>query len=198
MPASRKKGIDMAVRISLTLTMVSVTLALVGCGKAGPDGATASSSEGRATQLSWSAADACSILGKEEAAAILKQEISETQLSLVHEAGSAEAATSECAYLGADGSSVARMMARWSPINDNTADAIATARSTTAATMKAFTSAPLEDVPGLGKAAFLATKVNQLNVFLDDARMVIITVEKVPDGASGKDLAIAIAKKIGA
>ena len=146
----------------------------------------------------WNAADACSILDKAAVAEILGREISSTQLSLVHEAGSADAATSECAYLGADGASVARLMARWSPINDNTTEAIAMARSTTEASMKAFSSVPLEDVPGLGKAAFLAPNISQLNVFIDDARMIMVTVEKVPDGAQGKDLAVAMAKKAGA
>lgn len=146
----------------------------------------------------WNAADACSILDKAAASAILKREIASTQLSLVHEADASNAATSECAYLGEDGASVARLMTRWSPINDNTPDAIAMARSTTAASMKAFSSAPLEDVPGLGKAAFLATAISQLNVFIDEARMIMVTVEKVPDGESGKDLAVAMAKKAGA
>jgi len=150
------------------------------------------------TPSAWNAADACSILDKAAVAEILGREIASTQLGLVHEAGSSDAATSECTYLDADGASVARLMTRWSPINDNTTDSIAMARSSTAATMKAFSSVPLEDVAGLGKAAFLAPNISQLNVFIDDARMIVVTVEKVPDGASGKDLAIALAKKAGA
>ena len=57
---------------------------------------------------------------------------------------------------------------------------------------------PLKDIPGLGKAAFPAPTISQLNVFIDDARMIMVTVEKVPDGVQGKDLAVALAKKAGA
>ena len=189
-----------------TLAVILVLAGLTGCDQKAPatntDAATDSKAEvaTAATEQpsSWNAADACSILDKAAVAEILGREISSTQLSLVHEAGSADAATSECTYLGADGASVARLMTRWSPINDNTTESIAMARSSTAATMKAFSSVPLEDVPGLGKAAFLAPNINQLNVFIDDARMIVVTVEKVPDGAQGKDLAVALAKKAGA
>lgn len=189
-----------------TFAVVLIVAGLTGCGQKAPEPAAGSAPDSTpevaaaapATTPAWNAADACSILDKAAVAEILGREIASTQLSLVHEAGSTDAATSECAYLGADGASVARLMTRWSPINDNTAESIAMARSSTAAAMKAFSSVPLEDVPGLGKAAFLAPNISQLNVFIDDARMIMVTVEKVPDGASGKDLAVAIAKKAGA
>ena len=42
-----------------------------------------------------------------------------------------------------------------------------------------FSSVPLKDIPGLGKAAFPAPTISQLNVFIDDARMKVVTVEKV-------------------
>ncbi len=189
-----------------TLAVILVLAGLTGCDQKAPETNTDAATDSKAEVAtaateqpsSWNAADACSILDKAAVAEILGREISSTQLSLVHEAGSADAATSECTYLGADGASVARLMTRWSPINDNTTESIAMARSSTAATMKAFSSVPLEDVPGLGKAAFLAPNINQLNVFIDDARMIVVTVEKVPDGAQGKDLAVALAKKAGA
>ncbi len=189
-----------------TLAVILVLAGLTGCDQKAPETNTDVATDSKAEVAtaateqpsSWNAADACSILDKAAVAEILGREISSTQLSLVHEAGSADAATSECTYLGADGASVARLMTRWSPINDNTTESIAMARSSTAATMKAFSSVPLEDVPGLGKAAFLAPNINQLNVFIDDARMIVVTVEKVPDGAQGKDLAVALAKKAGA
>jgi len=189
-----------------TFAVMLVLAGVAGCDQKAPDSTAAPAADSKPevataateTPSAWNAADACSILDKAAVAEILGREISSTQLSLVHEAGSADAATSECAYLAADGSSVTRLMTRWSPINDNTTEAIAMARSTTEASMKAFSSVSLEDVPGLGKAAFLAPNISQLNVFIDDARMIMVTVEKVPDGASGKDLAVALAKKAGA
>lgn len=188
-----------------TSTLLLVLAGLTGCHQDTPSPAAdapatspqATAPAGASAPSGWNAADACSVLDKAAVAEILGREIASSQVSLVHEADGSNAATSECAYLGADGASVARLMTRWSPINDNTPDAIAAARSTTEASLKAFNSAPLEDVAGLGKAAFLAPAISQLNVFLDDARMIVVTVEKVPDGASGKDLAIAMARKAG-
>lgn len=189
-----------------TFAVLLVLAGLTGCNQKAPDSTAAPAPDIKPeaatatteTPSAWNAADACSILDKAAVAEILGGEIASTQLSLVHEADGANAATSECAYLGADGASVARLMTRWSPIKDNTTEAIAMARSTTEASMKAFSSVPLEDIPGLGKAAFLAPTISQLNVFIDDARMIMVTVEKVPDGAQGKDLAVAMAKKGGA
>lgn len=189
-----------------TFAVLLVLAGLTGCNQKAPDSTAAPAADTKPeaatatteTPSAWNAADACSIVDKAAVAEILGREIASTQLSLVHEADGASAATSECAYLGADGASVARLMTRWSPINDNTIEAIAMARSTTEASMKAFSSVPLEDIPGLGKAAFLAPTISQLNVFIDDARMIMVTVEKVPDGAQGKDLAVAMAKKAGA
>jgi hypothetical protein len=189
-----------------TFAAILILAGLTGCDQKSPDSTTAPTADSTpevataatATPPAWNAADACSILDKEAVAAVLNLDIASTQLGLVHEAGATDAATSECTYLGADGASVARLMTRWSPIKDNTAEAIAMARSATAASMKAFSSVPLEDVPGLGKAAFVAPNISQLNVFIDDARMIMVTVEKVPDGAQGKDLAVALARKAGA
>jgi hypothetical protein len=65
-----------------------------------------------------------------------------------------------------------------------------------ASTIKAFSDKPIEDVPNVGKAAFFVPKINQFNVFLDDARMVIITLPRAPD-ATAKDQAIALAGKAG-
>ncbi|MEG2941789.1 MAG: hypothetical protein RR969_09460 [Thermomonas sp.] len=189
-----------------TFAVMLVLAGLAGCDQKAPDTTAVADTEGKTeaatattgTPAGWNAADACSILDKAAVAEVLGREIASTQLSLVHEADANNAATSECAYLGADGASVARLMTRWSPINDNTPEAIAMARSTTAASMKAFSDVPLEDIPGLGQAAFLAPTISQLNVFIDEARMLVVTVEKVPDGAQGKDLAVSMAKKAGA
>lgn len=181
----------------MKIALILCAASLAGCGET-PAGNSAAPAAAHASGPVWNAADACSILDKADVAAIVGLDIASAQLSLVHEASATDAATSECTYIGADDTSVVSLMTRYSPINDNTPEAIATARSTTAATMAAFTSTPLEDIPGLGKTAFLAPPIDQLNVFIDDARMVMVTVNKVPDGASGKDIAIALARKAGA
>ncbi len=189
----------MAERMICKLVLASSILALAGCGDKTPDSAPATQTASVPKVSGWNAADACSIIDKAAASAILKQEVSSTQLGLVHEASGAEAATSECAYLGADGAAVARLMTRSSPIDDNTPATIAAARAATTASLKAFgSSATVEDVPGLGKSAFVVARLSQLNVFIDNARMIVVSVEKVPDGASGEDIAIALAKKAGA
>jgi hypothetical protein len=171
---------------------------LAGCGGEAAKDSAPATKEAAAGPAGWNAADACSILSKEAVAEVLTQEVSDAQLSLVHEAGAAEAATSQCTYLGKDGASIATLMARWSPINDNTQAAIDQARSAAAVAIKAFTDKPIEDLPGLGKAAFITPGIDSLNVFVDDARMIIVTPQKLPDGALGKDIAVALAKKAGA
>lgn len=181
------------------MTALATICALAGCGSGGDKagGSTAEKpTEGGGMPANWKATDACSILDKAAVAEVLKREVGETSLALVHEPGTADAGTSECTYAGPDGN-VASLMARWSPINDQTAETIAAARSTAAAAMKAFGKTP-EDVPGLGKGAFFAPGIDQLTVFIDDARMIVVTAQKVPDGVSGKDAAIALAKKAGA
>jgi len=178
-------------------------LALSACGAGsesgeGGDALAASGGMPKNWPGNWKATDACSVLDKAAVSAELKVEVAETQLGLVNEPGEQTAATSECVYVTSDGSRVASLMTRWSPINDNTAEVIATARSTTASAMSAFTDSKIEDIAGVGKSAFIVPGINQLNVFLDDARMIVLTVEKVPDGASGKDVTVALARKAGA
>ncbi|MCB2049026.1 MAG: hypothetical protein KDE32_12495 [Novosphingobium sp.] len=188
----------------LTILALSSALALAGCGSGSKGSSSAEPGDSGAEKVGsapagWNAADACSVLDKAKVGDSLKVAVPQTQLGMVHEAGAADAATSECTYLGEDGSSVARLMTRWSPVADNSAEAIATTKSSAAAAIKAFSDKPLEDVPDLGKAAFFVPAgLPSLTVFLDDARMVTVTIEKVPDGANGKDLAIALAKQAGA
>lgn len=188
---------QLGLRVAVLAVLVS---GLAGCGEV-PDknsgGAKTAASAG-AAPAGWNAADACSVLDKAAAGAVLGQTVTETRLSLVHEAGAADAATSECLYVGADGAGLATLMTRWSPINDNTQASIDGARNAAASAMKAFSDKQIEDVPALGKAAFLVPGIDSLTVFVDDARMVTVTVQKVPDGGSGKDIAIALAKKAGA
>ena len=86
-------------------------------------------------------------------------------------------------------------MTRWSPINDNTDGAIAAAKATMKQTLAAFGGGDVEDVPGLGKASFWVAKVDQLQSFIGEDRMVLITV---PSGPDSKAKAIALAKRAGA
>lgn len=171
-------------------------LLLAGCGGAsdGEGEADTAAAEG-GMPANWKATDACSIIDKAEMGEVMKSEVSETSVAFVHEPGAADAGTSECTYIFADGGR-ASVMTRWSPIADNTDEAIATARSTTAATVAAFTDKPVEDVPGVGKSAFFVPGINQFNVFLDDSRMMIITLGSAPN-EEAKDRAIALVAKAG-
>jgi len=143
----------------------------------------------------WKATDACSIIDKTTVAQVLGVAVTEASVSLVHEpsAGAGDAATSECTYILDSGR--ASVMTRWSPIADNTDGAINTAKKTMTETLAAFGGGKVEDVAGLGKASFWVAKANQLQSFIGEDRMVLITV---PDGPDAKTKAIALAKKAGA
>ncbi len=178
---------------------IGAALVLAGCGGGGGadnatgTAATAESSGGMPAD--WKATDACSIIDKATIESVLGTKVTESALGLVHEptAGADDAATSECSYILADGR--ASVMTRWSPINDNSKEAIDLARNTMTATLKAFGGGTVEDVAGLGKASMWVEKVGQLQSFIGEDRMVLITV---PNGAGAKDKAIALAKKAGA
>ncbi|WBH15874.1 hypothetical protein [Sphingomonas radiodurans] len=62
-------------------------------------------------------------------------------------------------------------------------------------TLAAFGGGEVESVSGLGKASFWVAKVDQLQSFIGEDRMVLITV---PDSPDAKDKAIALARKAGA
>ena len=78
---------------------------------------------------------------------------------------------------------------------DNSDAAIKQTRETTEKTMAAFSDKKIEDVPGLGKAAFFVPGINQLNVFLDDSRFVILTIGSAPN-ATAKDTAVGLMGKM--
>ncbi|NIJ38500.1 hypothetical protein FHR22_003211 [Sphingopyxis panaciterrae] len=156
-------------------------LALVACG--GPQGddkneKPAAMTSGR--DAGWDATDACKLLDKAVLGAVLGDAVTETSLAFVHQPTPVEAATSECTYR-LKGGGTATLMARRSPIADNTPEAIAQARKTTESTMRAFSDKSVEDVPHLGKAAFFVPGINQMNVFLDDQRFLILTLGTAPD-----------------
>lgn len=177
-------------------------IALAGCkgeapaGEGAAAGAADSAEAAGKSPTNWNAADACTIIDKAEMGEVMKAAVTSTQIDLVHESSGSEAATSQCTYKFAEGLD-ATLMTRWSPINDNSAEAIAAAKSTSQAALKAFSERQVEDVPGLGKSAFFVPGINQLNVFIDDARMIVLSIPSAPE-AEGKDRAIALAKKAGA
>ncbi|MES2055106.1 MAG: hypothetical protein V4564_04130 [Pseudomonadota bacterium] len=144
----------------------------------------------------WNATDACALLDKATVGAALGTQVTEAQLGMVHQADGSAAATSECTYTLAGGGN-ASFMARWSPIADNSDGAMNAAKNATAASIKAFSDKPVEDIAGLGKKAFFVPGINQLNVFIGEDKFVIITLASA-DNASAKGIAIALAKKIGA
>lgn len=144
----------------------------------------------------WNATDACTLLDKATVGAALGTQVTEAQLGLVHAADGSSAATSECTYVLAGGGR-ASFMARWSPIADNSDGAMNAAKNATAASIKAFSDKPVEDIAGLGKKAFFVPGINQLNVFIGEDRFVIITLASA-DNAHAKDIAVALAKKVGA
>ncbi|KQZ65861.1 hypothetical protein ASD67_01860 [Sphingopyxis sp. Root1497] len=170
------------------------TLLLAGCGGGAKEDATGGGEAKAAAVDGWDASDACALLDKAAVGDALKDKVTETSLGLVNKAEGANAATSECTYRLASGGS-ATLMTRKSPIADNTPEAIALAKSTTAKTMAAFSDKKIEDVPGLGKGAFFVPGINQLNVFLDDSRFVILTVGSAPND-SARATAVSLVGKI--
>ena len=180
---------------SALILVGSACVLLAGCGSggSGEGGASGEAAETASTggmPADWKATDACSIVDKAEMAEVMKAEVAETSLGLVHEPDGATAATSECTYALKDGGTVT-VMTRWSPIADNTPETIAATRSASASALKAFSDKALEDVPGVGKAAFMVPGINQFTVFLDDSRMMVISLGSVPAGEE-KDRAIAL------
>lgn len=176
-------------RMILTLGLAAT---LAGCG--GPQGEDKAGGGGGAQVSNWDATDACALLDKAAVGAALGDAVIETSLAFVHQATATEAATSECTYRLASGGD-ATLMARRSPIADNTPETIAQTRKATASATRAFSDKPVEDLPGLGKAAFFVPGINQLNVFLDSERFVILTIGTAPRDRA-KDMAADLVGKI--
>ena len=139
----------------------------------------------------WNATDACSIIDKAEMAGVMGAGVSDGVLSMVHEPDQATVGVSECGYTLADGDRVS-VLTRWSPVADNTPESIATTRSVMADTLKAAGGPQVEDLSGVGKAAFFVPKINQLDVFLDDARMLVLTLPTSLDAADAKEKGLAL------
>ena len=178
-------------------TFIAGSLMLAGCGGSADSakpGEQADVGSGGGAPKGWNAADACSVVDKARMAATAGKPVSEANLGLVHESsGGSDATTSECSYIMEDGSR-ASVMLRWSPIDDNTPEAMAAARDTSKQTIEAF-GGTIETVEGLGKSAFWIGKTDTMNVFIGDDRFAIITL---PSNPKSKEQAIALARELGA
>ena len=184
-------------KTSAFTAVLAASLALTGCGQSGDaakSGEQAGPKGGPAAPAGWNAADACSVVDKAKMAAATGKPVSEATLGLVHQSsGSGDAATSECNYIMEDGSR-ASVMLRWSPIGDNTPDAMTAALNTSRQSAEAF-GGTAEPVEGLGKSAFWIGKIDAMNVFIGDDKFAIITL---PSSPSSKEQAIALARQLGA
>jgi len=174
------------------MVMLSALTVLSACGK-GTE-ATAAADKAVAAGSSWDATNACALLDKATVGAALGDPVTETSLAFVNKASGANAATSECTYQLSGGGS-ATLMTRRSPIADNTPEAIALARKSTEQALAAFGKAKVEDIDGLGKAAFYVPAVKQMNVFLDDDKFVVLTLSSLP-ADKAKTVAMDLVRKI--
>lgn len=165
-------------KIGLVASIV-VTLFIAGCGGSVERNGDATTSETKIATSGWDATDACALLDKTAVGAALGDKVTEATVGLVNQASGANAATSECTYLLESGGR-ASLMTRNSPIADNTPEAIAMARKTMQEAVSAF-GKTIEDVPGLGISATFVPGINQLNVYLDDKRFVILTISSAPN-----------------
>lgn len=177
--------------------VLSGALALASCGQSGDTakpGEQVDAKGGSAAPAGWNAADACSVVDKAKMAATAGKPVSEASLGLVHESsGGGDATTSECSYVMEDGSR-ASVLLRWSPIGDNTPDAMAAALNTSKQSVEAF-GGTVEPIEGLGKSAFWIGKIDAMNVFIGNDKFAIITL---PSSPSSKEQATALARELGA
>src|SRR4051812_31947216 len=104
----------------------TLALAMTGCGGSDDKPAAAADGPKVATASGWDATNACALLDKAAVGAALNDPVTETSVSLVHQASGSEAATSECTYMLTSGGR-ASLMTRNSPIADNTPEAMAQA-----------------------------------------------------------------------
>ena len=165
-----------------------------GNGSASAETATKGATKSADGKSGWNAADAWTLLDKCAVGGALGSTVSETAVGLVDEWDGVTAATSECTYRLTDGQTLT-LMARWSPIDDNSPEAMAATRKATEQAVKAFSSRPVEDIAGLGKSAFWVPGINQLSVFLDERRFVTLTLTGAP-AEKAKDIATGLVGKI--
>lgn len=184
-------------KMTAFVTLLAGSLALTGCGGTGDtskSGEQADAKGAAAAPAGWNAADACTVVDKAKMAATVGKPVSEATLGLVHvSSGGGDATTSECSYVLEDGGR-ASVMLRWSPIGDNTPEAMAAALNTSKQSVEAF-GGTAEAVEGLGKSAFWIGKIDAMNVFIGDDKFAIITL---PSNPSSKEQATKLARDLGA
>lgn len=175
--------------------LLAGSLALSGCGQSGDTAKSGEQADAAAAAAAgWNAADACAMVDKAKMAKTAGKPVAEASLGLVHvSSGGSDATTSECSYIMEDGSR-ASVMLRWSPIGDNTPQAMALALNTAKQSAEAF-GGSAEPVEGLGKSAFWIGKIDAMNIFIGDDKFAIITL---PSHPSSKEQATALARELGA
>lgn len=137
----------------------------------------------------WNPLDACETLGRDDAAAATGSPVVAAEITNKVEGGAGMASFSSCTFTFANGAKLA-VLTRESPVDDTTPAAIEQAR-TAGGTMP-----PATDVPDLGKTALWSDTLKGLQVFLDGKRYAAINYVGLPDGDTGKDMAIEVAKKL--
>ena len=176
-------------RISVTAALLLVS-ACGGSPQGGGEAATSADTANSAAPASgWNALDACTTLGRDDAAAATGSPVVAAEITNKVEGSAGMASFSSCTFTFASGAKLA-VLTRESPVDDATAAAIEQAR-TAGGTMP-----PAVDVPGLGKAALWSDTLKGLQVFLDGKRYVSINYVGLPDGDTGKDLAIDVARRL--
>lgn len=163
---------------------------LAGCGGAASDAKTGTTGTSTtAAKSGWNPLDACATLGKDAAGEASGSAVTSAELSTVVEGTSATAAFSMCTFKFANGSQL-MLLTRQAPNADATPESIEKSRTADG------TLPPATDVPGLGKIAMWSDASKGLQVFIDDTRYLSINYFGLPGGATGKDQAIAVAKRL--
>lgn len=181
------------------IIVAASTMLLTGCGgssntqQGNGTGEMASAESPSGPPAGWNSANACAVVDKAKMTAVTGKSVSETSLGLVHVGTGTEATTSECSYVMDDGNH-ASVMLRWSPINDNSEGAINLARNGAKQTIEAF-GGTIDNVDGLGKAAFWIGKTDTMNIFIGEDKFAVITM---PHSPSSKEQATTLAHQLGA
>lgn len=164
-----------------------LSLALAACDGAGSSPAASESG----MPANWKATDACAMLDKGTVGEVLGSPVSKAELSTVTEPTDATAGFSMCSYTLADGKT-ASLLTRWSPVPDNSVDAIAKTRAMSEETAPG----KVVDVPGIGHDAYwVGGALAQLNWFIGDDRYANITLFGF-DPAKARPLAEALARRV--
>lgn len=179
-----------------TCLFTALPLALVACGPAAPGGNDIAASgpttvpQDGAFVAGWDVRDACKILPKEQVGRVLGAFVEHTENQVGSELADGRAGFSTCYYVLPEDKRVA-LLARMSPEDDNTPEAMKRTRDEAAEALGGA-----EDVPDLGKSAFWLPKMRQLNVFVGGNRYMNLTLPKGVDDATAKAQAIKLAHAV--